>query len=77
MSDDVCILTPTEPAVAFPIVKPVIVTVKTEGSIDAPDIVNTMAVTVMLPHAAVRPEMLLASALTTGGLGDSAKKFGG
>ena len=77
MSDDVCKLTPTEPAVASPIVKPVIVIVKTEGSMDAPDVMNTTAVVVMLLHVAVRPETLLAPDPTADGMADEAKKFGG
>lgn len=59
-------LTPKEPAVAGPIVKPPIVTVTSEALMKAPDIVITTSVAEGAPHVAVRPAMLLAPRATVG-----------
>ena len=60
-------LTPTEPIVGGPIVKPlmVIVTVA-DGGMAAPDVVITTAVAEVAPHFAVKPATLLAPEATVG-----------
>jgi hypothetical protein len=76
-SDDVCTLTPTDPCVAAPIVKPLIVTVNTVVfPMAAPKIVSMTAVLLVAPHVTFRPTTLLASAATTGET-NGAKKLGG
>ena len=76
-SDDVCMLTPIEPGVAAPIVKPLIVTVNiVVFPMAAPDIVSTTAVLLVMPHVTFMPVTLLAPAATTG-VTNGAKKLGG
>jgi len=76
-SDDVCTLTPIEPGVAAPIVKPLIVTVNAVVFLmEAPNIVSTTAVLLVAPHVTFRPTILLAPAATTG-VTNEAKKLGG
>ena len=69
-------LTSTEPAVAAPIVKPLIVTVKADAGMAAPDVVIVTAVAEVAPHDAVKPATLLAPEATEGTTED-AKKFTG
>ena len=76
-SADVCTLTPIEPGVAAPIVKPLIVTVNAVVfTMEAPNIVSTTAVLLVAPHTMFMPVTLLAPAATTGAT-NGAKKFGG
>ncbi len=70
-------LTPTEPAVSGPIVKPAMVTVTTaDAAMAAPEVVITTAVLEVAPHVAVKPATLLAPKPTVGTTED-AKKFVG
>ena len=75
-SVDVCTVMPSATlAPLLPMVKPLIVTVNwDDGSMDAPDIVKTTAVTDVALHTAARPETLLAPAATAGAT-DGAKKL--
>ena len=73
VSDDVVTTTPTEPFVGFPIVSPLIVTVKDVRPMVAPDVVITTVVVVVALHVAVSPATLLPPA-TTVGVTDGAKK---
>jgi len=76
-SADVCTLTPIEPNVAAPIVKPLIVTVNAVVFfMAAPNIVSTTAVLLVALHVTFRPTTLLAPAATTG-VTNAAKKLGG
>jgi hypothetical protein len=77
ISDDVCMLTPIEPGVAAPIVKPLMVTVNAVVlTIAAPNIVRRTAVLLVMPHVTFIPVTLLAPAATTGAT-NGAKKLGG
>ncbi len=70
-------LTPTEPAVGGPIVKPPMVIVTTaEALIPAPEVVIVTAVAEVAPHVAVDPATLLAPE-TTVGTTEEAKKLAG
>jgi hypothetical protein len=70
-------LTPTEPTVGGPIVKPAMVTVTpVDAPIAAPVVVITNAVADVVPHVAVNPATLLAPDATVGTT-DDAKKFVG
>ncbi len=73
VSDDVVTATPTVPVVGFPIVNPLIVTVKDVRPMDAPDIVITTVVVVVALHVTVSPATLLPPAPTVG-VTDGAKK---
>ena len=73
VSDEVCTLIPTAPAVTAPIVNPLIVTVKAEVLMDAPDVVITKDVAVVALQVAVSPATLLAPAATMG-VTEEAKK---
>ena len=64
---------PTAPLVAAPIVRPLMVMVKAETLIDAPDVVITKEVAVVAPQVAVSPATLLAPAATMG-VTEEAKK---
>ena len=76
-SADVCTLTPIEPGVAAPIVKPLIVTVNAVVfTMEAPNIVSTTAVLLVAPHTMFMPVTLLAPAATTG-VTNGAKKLCG
>ena len=59
-------LTSTEPVVAAPIVKPLIVTVNADAGMAAPDVVIVTAVAEVAPHVAVKPATLLAPEATEG-----------
>ncbi len=73
----ICNLTPTEPFVGGPIVKPLMVMVtNADGAIVAPDVVITTAVAEVAPHVAVKPATLLAPEVTVG-VTDEAKKLEG
>ena len=69
-------LTSTEPAVAAPIVKPLIVTVNADTGMAAPDVVITTAVIEVAPHDAVNPATLLAPEATEGTTEDAKKLEG-
>ena len=70
-------LTPIEPEVAAPIVKPLIVTVNAVVfPMAAPDIASTTAVLLVTPHVMFMPVTLLAPVATTG-VTNGAKKLGG
>jgi hypothetical protein len=69
-------LTSTEPAVAAPIVKPLIVTVNADEGIVAPDVVSITAVAEVAPHVAVKPATLLAPDATEGTTEDAKKLEG-
>jgi hypothetical protein len=70
-------LTPTEPFVGGPIVKPVMVMVTAaDGAMVAPDVVITTAVAEVALHVAVKPATLLEPEATVG-LTDEAKKLEG
>ena len=69
-------LTSTEPVVAAPIVKPLIVTVNADAGMAAPDVVIVTAVAEVAPHVAIKPATLLAPEATEGTTED-AKKFKG
>ena len=69
-------LTSTEPAVAAPIVKPLIVTVKADAGMTAPDVVIVTAVAEVAPHVAVKPATLLAPKATEGTTEDAKKLEG-
>jgi hypothetical protein len=70
-------LTPTEPAIGGPNVKPAMVTVTTaDAAMAAPEVVMTTAVLEVAPHVAVKPATLLAPEPTVGTTED-AKKFAG
>ncbi len=69
-------LTPTEPAVAAPIVKPLIVTVNADAGMAAPDVVSVTAVAEVAPHVAVKPTTLLAPDATEGTTEDAKKLEG-
>ena len=74
---DVCTLTPIEPGVAAPMLKPLIVTVNTVVfPMAAPNIVSTTAVLLVAPHVTFRPTTLLAPAATMA-VTNGAKKLGG
>ena len=73
VSNEVATLTPTPPAVAAPMVKPLNVTVNADAPMLAPDVVMTTAVEVVAPHVAVRPATLLAPTVKVG-VTDGAKK---
>ncbi len=76
-SDDVCTVTSAPPAIGCPIVNPRRVRVKADADgIAAPAVVMTTDVMVVAPHNAVKPEMLLAPAATTG-VTEGAKKEAG
>ena len=75
-SEDVCTLIPTALAVTAPIVNPLIVTVKAETVMDAPDVVITKDVAVVALQLAVSPATLLAPAATMG-VTEEAKKPAG
>jgi hypothetical protein len=66
----------TDPAVAEPIVKPLMVMVNTDAGITAPDVVNVTAMAEVSPNLAVKPSTLLAPESTKGTTED-AKKFEG
>jgi hypothetical protein len=73
----VCNLTPTEPFVGGPIVKPVMVMVTAaDGLMAAPDVVITTAEAEVVPHVAVKSATLLAPEATVG-VTDGAKKLEG
>jgi hypothetical protein len=74
-SDEVCTVTPMEPGVATPIVKPLIVTAKAVV-IKAPVVVRTTAVSLVFEHVILNPGTLLAPA-TTKGMTEGAKKLKG
>jgi hypothetical protein len=70
-------LTPAEPTVGGPIVKPLMVMVTaTNALMTAPEVVITTAVAEVAPHVAVNPATLLAPEPTVGTTAD-AKKLGG
>jgi hypothetical protein len=69
-------LTPTEPAVAAPIVKALIVTVNADAGMAAPEVVIITAEAEVAPHAAVKPTTLLAPE-TADGTTEDAKKLKG
>jgi hypothetical protein len=72
VSEDVCTLTFTTPAVAAPIVNPVNVIAKfCNAPMAAPDVVIAIDVAVVAPHVAARPTTLL---LPINGVTDEAKK---
>ncbi len=71
-----CKLTPTEPAVAAPSVRPVMVTVNAEVLTAAPRSVMTTAVVEVEPQVAVKLVTLLAPEATLGTT-DGAKKLEG
>ena len=66
-------LTSTEPAVAAPIVKPLIVTVIADAGMAAPDVVSVTAVAEVAPNVAVKPATLLAPEATEGTTEDAKK----
>ncbi len=67
-------LTSTEPVVAEPIVKPLIVTtVNADAGMTAPDVVIVTAVAEVAPHVAVKPATLLAPEATEGTTKDAKK----
>ena len=66
-------VTPTEPTVAAPIMKPRMVTVNADAIIVAPDVVITTDVAVVAPHVAISPATLLAPGATLG-VTEEAKK---
>jgi hypothetical protein len=67
-------LTPKEPFVGEPIVKPRIVMVTTaDAAMAAPEVVITISVAAVAPHVAVRPATLLAPEATVG-ITEDAKK---
>ena len=77
VSNDVCMLTPIEPEVAEPIMKPLIVTVNAVVfAIAAPDKLSMTAVLLVLPQVMFMPVTLLAPVATTG-VTNGAKKLGG
>ena len=69
-------LTSTEPAVAAPIVKPLMVMVKAAAGMMAPEVVILTAVADVAPHVAVKPATLLAPDATEG-ITEDAKKLEG
>ena len=69
-------LTSTAPAVAAPIVKPLIVTVNADAGMAAPDVVIVTAVAEVAPHVAVKPATLLAPEATEGTTEDAKKLEG-
>jgi hypothetical protein len=69
-------LTSTEPAVAAPIVKPLIVTVNADAGMAAPDVVSVKAVEEVALHVAVKPATLLAPKPTEGTTEDAKKLKG-
>ena len=73
VSEDVCTLIPTAPAVTAPIMNPFIVTVNADAPIVAPDVVITTDVAVVGLHVTVSPATLLAPDATLGVI-DEAKK---
>ncbi len=76
VSDEVCTLIPTAPAVTAPIVNPLIVTVNADAPIVAPDVVITNDVVVAGLHVTVRPVILLAFGATLGATEDAKKPDG-
>ena len=74
---DVCTVTALDPAVAAPIVKPLMVTMNAAVVlIAAPEVVSTTAVLLVAPHVMLKPTILLAPAATKGVI-EGAKKLGG
>ena len=74
---DVCTVTALDPAVAAPIVKPLMVTMNAAVAlIAAPEVVSTTAVLLVTPHVMLKPTILLAPAATKGVI-EGAKKLGG
>ena len=69
-------LTSTAPAVAAPIVNPLIVTVNADAGMAAPDVVIVTAVAEVAPHVAVKPATLLAPEATEGTTEDAKKLEG-
>ncbi len=59
-------LTPLEPAVAEPIVKPLMVIKNAEAEMEAPEVVIMTAEAEVAPHVAVKPATLLAPEATEG-----------
>jgi hypothetical protein len=80
-SFEVFTLTAIAPAVAAPMVKPLIVTVNAaEELMVAPDVLNTIEELLAAPNTMFKPDTLLAPAATTGavlGVTEGAKKLGG
>ena len=77
VSVDVCMLTPIEPGVAAPIVKPLIVTVNAVVfPMAAPNIVSMTAVLLVMLHVTFMSVTLLAPVATMGAT-NGAKKLGG
>jgi hypothetical protein len=68
-------LTSTEPAVAAPILKPLMVTVNADAVMTAPDVVILTAVAEVAPNSAVKPATLLAPEANEGT--EDAKKLEG
>ena len=71
-----CNLTPTEPAVAAPIVNPPMVMVNAEALMEAPEIVIMTAVEEVVLQVAVKPALLLEPAATVG-VSNGTKKLEG
>ena len=69
-------LTPTEPIVGGPIVKPLMVIVNEDALIAAPEVVITTAVADVALHVAIKPATLLAPEATEG-TEEDAKKLAG
>ncbi len=69
-------VTSSDPAVAAPIVKPLIVMINADAGINTPEVVNMTAVAEVVPNVAVKPATLLALGATKG-ITEDAKKFVG
>ena len=69
-------MTPLEPNVEAPIVKPLIVTVNADKPIAAPDVRMTMDDAVVALHTAAKSVMLLAAASTVGVTSEAKKAKG-